>query len=123
MEFCWQSDWPVHHLWPPPERNQSTEIDVVLFHGLQITANHTCDAWCSTWSQRGHDDVCWPQEWLPVDLGGAVRVLSLSYNAHVVTSPYDDVSEIADNLVQSLISRRYKPPLLGYKNIMLVAMQ
>ncbi len=39
MEFGWQSDWPVHQLWPPPEGKQRTELDVVLFHGLQLTAN------------------------------------------------------------------------------------
>ncbi|CAK9270173.1 unnamed protein product [Sphagnum jensenii] len=108
MRPIFESYWPVHRLWPPPESNQTTELDVVLFHGLQVTANDSSDAWCSTWTQRGHDDVCWPQEWLPVDLGGAVRIFSTSYNAHVVTSPHYHVSEIADNLIQTLINRRYE---------------
>jgi hypothetical protein len=107
VEFWWQSDWPVHQLWPPSGGKQSTELDVVLFHGLQLTANDTSDAWSSTWTQRGDDDVCWPQEWLPFDLGEAVRIFSVSYNAHVVTSPHDHVSEIADNLFQTLINPRY----------------
>jgi hypothetical protein len=108
VEFWWQSDWPVHQLWPPSGGKQRTELDVVLFHGLQLTANDTSDAWSSTWTQRGHDDVCWPQEWLPYDLGEAVRILSVSYNAHVVTSPHDHVSEIAHNLFQTLMGSRYK---------------
>jgi hypothetical protein len=108
LEFWWQSDWPVHQLWPPPEGKQSTELDVVLFHGLQLTANDSSDAWSSTWTQRGQVSVCWPQEWLPFDLGEAVRIFSVSYNAHVVTSPHDHVSDIADNLFQTLINPRYK---------------
>jgi hypothetical protein len=51
------SDWPVHQLWPPSGGKQRTELDVVLFHGLQLTANDSSDAWSSTWTQRGHDDV------------------------------------------------------------------
>jgi hypothetical protein len=108
VEFWWQSDWPVHQLWPPSDGTRRTELDVVLFHGLQLTANDTSDAWSSTWTQRGHDDVCWPGEWLPFDLGEAVRIFSVSYNAHVVTSPHDHVSEIAHNLFQTLMSPRYK---------------
>jgi hypothetical protein len=101
-------DWPVHQLWPPSEGKQRTELDLVFFHGLQFTATDTSDAWSSTWTQRGHDDVCWPREWLPYDLGEAVRIFSVSYNAHVVTSPYDHVSEIACNLFQNLMTPRYK---------------
>jgi hypothetical protein len=113
------SDWPVHQLWPPPEGNRRTELDVVLFHGLQLTATDTSDAWSSTWTQRGHDDVCWPQEWLPFDLGQAVRIFSVSYDARVVNCPHDHVSEIADNLFQTLINPRYKLHLFGYENSML----
>jgi hypothetical protein len=111
------SDWPVHQLWPPSGGKQSTELDVVLFHGLQLTANHTSDAWSSTWTQRGHDDVCWPQEWLPYDFGEAVRIFSVSYNAHVVTSPHDHLSEIADNLFQTLMSPRYKNSTLSLSKL------
>ncbi len=94
----------MHQLWP--EGKQRTELDVVLFHGLQSTANDTSDAWSSTWTQRGHDDVCWPQKWLPYDLGEAVRIFSVSYNAHVLTSPHHHVSSIVDNLFQALMSPR-----------------
>jgi hypothetical protein len=87
VEFWWQSDWPVHQLWPPPECKQRTELDVVLFHGLQLTPNDTIDAWSTTWTQRDNDYVCWPRDWLPFDLGEAVRIFSVSYNVHV----YDNV--------------------------------
>jgi hypothetical protein len=102
------SNWPVHQLWPPAEGNRWTELDVVFFHGLQSTANDTSDAWRTTWTQRGHDDVCWPEKWLPLDLGEAVRIFSVSYNAHVETSPHGHVSEIADNLFQTLFNPRYE---------------
>ncbi|CAN5957231.1 unnamed protein product [Sphagnum jensenii] len=101
------SDWPVHQLWPPPEVKKRTELDVVLFHGLQFTVNDISQAWSTTWTQRGRDDVCWPQEWLPFDLGEAVRIYSVSYNSHV-TSPHNDVSEIAHNLLQIFTDRRYE---------------
>jgi len=112
VEFVSQSDWPVHELWSPPESNQRTELDVVLFHGLQLTANGAVDAWSSTWTQRGHGDVCWPREWLPFDLGESVRIFSVSYNADLVASPHDHVSEIAHNLFQTLVDPRYNYLLL-----------
>ncbi len=99
--FWWQSDWPVHQLWPPFEGKQRTELDVVLFHGLQSTGNDTSD---------------WPREWLPYDLGEAVRIFSISYNAHGVTSPHDHISEIVDNLFQTLMSPRYKNTSLSLSN-------
>jgi len=105
VEFWWQSDWPVHQLWPPPGDKQSIELDVVLFHGLQLIAN---DAWSSTWTQRGHDDVCWPREWLPFDLGESVRIFSVSYSADIVTDPHFMVTQIARNLFQNLMDSRYK---------------
>ncbi len=107
MKFWWQRDWPVHQLWPRSGDKRKTELDVVFFHGFQLTASDT-PAWISTWTQRGQDDVCWPRDWLPYDLGEAVRIFSLSYDADVVNSAYCHVSEIVDNLLQTLMSRRYK---------------
>jgi hypothetical protein len=39
---------------------------------------------------------------------GKLCIFSVSYNAHGVTSPHDHISEIADNLFQTLMSPRYK---------------
>jgi hypothetical protein len=103
----------VHQLWPPSEGNQRTELDVVFIHGLQLTANDSSDAWSSTWTQRDDGNVCWPRDWLPYDLGEAVRIFSVSYNADVVTSPHGHVSEIAHNLFQSLLNPRYKITFLS----------
>jgi hypothetical protein len=105
----------VHQLWPPPAGEQSTELDVVLFHGLQLTETAISDAWRSTWTKRGDDGVCWPEKWLPSDIR-KVRIFSVSYNAHVVTSPYDHVSEIAHNVIQTLTCPRYKITSLSLSN-------
>jgi len=86
VEFWWQSDWPVHQLWKPSGGKQRTELDLVLFHGLQLTANDTSDAWSSTWTQRGHDNVCWPEEWLLFDLGQAVHIFCVS-SIHMLKPP------------------------------------
>ncbi len=102
----------MHQLWPPSGGKPRTELDVVLFHGLQLTANDSSDAWSSTWTQRGHDDVCWPQEWLPFDLAEPVRIFSVSYNAHNLF-PLDHVSQIAQNLFQTLMSPRYEATSLS----------
>jgi len=104
----------VHQLWPPSGDKRRTDLDIVLFHGLQLTANDINHAWTSTWTQRGHDDVCWPREWLPCDMGEAVRIFSVSYDVHVVTSPHNHVSEIADNLFQNFVDRRYRVTYLSF---------
>jgi hypothetical protein len=73
-------DGPLHQLWPPADHIFSTDFDVVFFPGLQ---------------QPGD----WSQNWLPQDLGGNVRVLALRYDVS------NDISEIATNLLQSLVLR------------------
>ncbi|CAK9870248.1 unnamed protein product [Sphagnum jensenii] len=101
-------DWPVHQLWPLLGDTRRTDLDIVFFHGLQLTANDSRNAWFTTWTERDRDHVCWPQKWLPDDLGQAVRVFSVSYNTHVELCPHDHVSEIADNLFQIFVGSRYK---------------
>jgi len=115
VDFWWQNDWPVHQLWPPSGGKQRTELDVVFFHGFPLTANDTWDAWSSTWTQRGHGDVCWPRDWLPFDLGESVRIFSVSYNADLVTSPHDHVFGIAHNVLQNLMNPRYNSSLLHFQ--------
>jgi hypothetical protein len=109
----------LHQLWPPSGDNRNTKCDVVFFHGLQLTADYIDDAWRNTWTQRGNEKVCWPEEWLPSDLGEDVRIFSFSYNAHVVTSPHDHVSEVAHNLFQTLMDRRYESLVFDYQHRLL----
>ncbi|CAM6060001.1 unnamed protein product [Sphagnum tenellum] len=48
--------------------------------------------------------ICWPQMWIPKDLNDNVKILSLSYDSHVVASVHNDVTEIGRNLIQSLVT-------------------
>jgi hypothetical protein len=105
----------VHQLWPLSGVDQKTELDIVFFHGLQLTPDNVNDSWTTSWTQRGHDNVCWPREWLAFDLGQAVRIFSVSYNGHVESSPHDHVSEIADNLFQNFMDRRYEVIIVNVK--------
>ncbi len=95
----------MYQLWPPTEDKRLTRMNVIFFHGLQLAGDGSTDAWRSTWTQKGCDDVCWAKEWLPFDLGEDVRILSVAYHAHVIASPHDCVSEIAHNVFETLIKR------------------
>lgn len=53
-------------------------LTIIFVHGLQVREG--MDAWKNTWTRRG-TNMCWPQAWLPEDLGEEkVRVLSASYD-------------------------------------------
>lgn len=84
---------------------------MVLFHGLQRQGER--DAWKSTWVQRNEPHNCWAQNWLPQDLGENVRVLAPSYDSCIVQcgnqGNTDDVSEIARNILQTLVIRFVSP--------------
>jgi hypothetical protein len=95
-----QDDQPVHQLWPPEDVVQSTNCDVVLFHGTQRPGE--TQPWKTTWVTRNDPHDCWVQTWLPQDLSEVnvrVRVLALSYDSCAMQygnrGNTDDVSEIA----------------------------
>ncbi|CAM6012213.1 unnamed protein product [Sphagnum balticum] len=47
--------------------------------------------------------------WIPKDLNDNVKILSLSYDSNVVASVHNDVTEIGQNLIQSLVTNsRYE---------------
>jgi hypothetical protein len=48
--------------------------------------------------------ICWPEKWITEDLNDNVKILSLSYDSNVVESAHDDVTQIGQNLVQSLVT-------------------
>ncbi|KAH8947946.1 hypothetical protein BDL97_11G071500 [Sphagnum fallax] len=104
-----QDDQPVHQLWPPEDVVQSTNCDVVLFHGTQRPGE--MQPWKTTWVTRNDPHDCWVQTWLPQDLSEVnvhVRVLALSYDSCALQcgnqGNTDDVSEIARNILQILVS-------------------
>jgi hypothetical protein len=74
---------------------RKTEMNILFFHG---TPRYP-DEWKSTWTQRSHPDVCWPEKWLPADLGFDVRVLFVSYNGQ------SRAADVADDLFKALVIR------------------
>ncbi|CAM5999247.1 unnamed protein product [Sphagnum balticum] len=84
----------VHQLWPPPGDMRKTEMNILFFHDYARDP----DEWKSAWTQRSHPDLCWPEKWLPADLGFNVRVLFVSYG------PYR-VAVVVDDLFKALIIR------------------
>ncbi len=94
----------VHDLNPTCNSN-NPNFTIIFFHGIAFGTN---DAWKETWTTRVTNDrkecICWPEKWLPEDLNNNVRILSLSYDSHIVASVHDDVTEIGQNLIQSLIA-------------------
>jgi hypothetical protein len=101
---------PVTQVWPPDDYKGPIDFDVVFFHGFQF-GQDAHNMWKTTWSTRNRPETCWPQEWLGPQLGNNVRILLLSYDAYATKSKShefgntEDVSHIAKNLVQSVVTR------------------
>jgi hypothetical protein len=81
-------------------------LTIIFFHGLQMPDAR--DAWKTTWTNNSK--VCWPQEWLPEDLGEEkVRVLSMSYDSTATRwvknqGNTEHVRDIGSELVESLVT-------------------
>jgi hypothetical protein len=98
--------YPVHRLYPPEGEplKHDHDLTLIFFHGF---SNDT-DVWKTTWIQRGHPEVCWPQEWLPKSkeyqgLGSRILVLSVSFDANP-QGAHESVEDIGKNLVHSLVN-------------------
>jgi hypothetical protein len=76
--FWLQIEAWVNQLWPPEGDNRVTNMDVVFFSDLE-DARTAPEPWKpgETWVQKGHPEVCWPQQWLPEDLGSNVRIFEI----------------------------------------------
>ncbi|CAM6038164.1 unnamed protein product [Sphagnum compactum] len=85
----------VHQLWPPPGDMRKTEMNILFFQSYPRDP----DDWKSAWTQRMHPDVCWPEKWLPADLGFDVRVLFASFSA------YSILCYVVDDLFKALVMR------------------
>jgi hypothetical protein len=59
-------------------------MDVVFFSDLEdaMTAPPLRKPG-ETWVQKGHPEVCWPQQWLPEDLGSYVRIFEIRLWYHI----------------------------------------
>ncbi|CAM6013788.1 unnamed protein product, partial [Sphagnum balticum] len=94
----------------PDCTSKNPNLTIIFFHGITYGIE---DAWKQTWTTRPIDGkeecICWPQMWIPEDLNGNVKILSLSYDSNVATSVHNDVTEIGRNLIQSLVTNsRYE---------------
>ncbi len=95
--------------------SKNPNLTIIFFHGIVYGID---DNWKQTWTTRPMDDkeecICWPQMWIPKDLNDSVKILSLSYDSNVVTSVYNDVTEIGQNLIQSLVTNSRYDNFLNY---------
>jgi len=85
----------LRQLWPPPGDLRETEMNILFFHSFPRNA----DEWKSSWTQRNHPDVCWPERWLPADLGFDIRVLFVSYNGE------SRAADVVNDLFNALVIR------------------
>jgi len=109
--------WPLH-----VRRGKGNYLTIIFIHGLQVL-NRT-DAWRSTWIKRG-TDVCWPEAWLPEDLGKEkVRLLSVSYDASQwgKREPDSSVQDFGSRFVEELIHRYYGHQLHLHFHIIIMHM-
>jgi hypothetical protein len=104
----------VHDL-NPSCTSSTPDLVIIFFHGITFGQN---DEWKTTWTTRETNPVCWPEEWLPQDLNGEIRIFSLSYDAsfHGV---HNDVTEIGQNLIQSLVDSEDKQELWGGRIVLI----
>ncbi|CAK9873010.1 unnamed protein product [Sphagnum jensenii] len=101
--------YPVHDL-NPDCISKNPNLTIIFFHGITYGID---DDWKQTWTTRPIDGqeecICWPQMWIAKDLNDNVKILSLSYDSNVVASVHNDVAEIGQNLIQSLVTNsRYE---------------
>jgi hypothetical protein len=94
----------VHDL-NPKCISKNPNLTIIFFHGITHGID---DDWKQTWTTRSMDGkeecICWPEMWITQDLNDNVKILSLSYDSNVVASVHNDVIEIGQNLIQSLVT-------------------
>jgi hypothetical protein len=90
----WLQIWPrVNQLWPLEGDSRVTNMDLVFFSDLEDLEDHTRERFRKrgeTWVQKGHPEVCWPQQWLPEDLGSDVRIFEIRPTSMVVLDHVGD---------------------------------
>ncbi len=91
------------HDFNPTCNSINPNLTIIFFHTIALGKY---DNWKETWTSQSHANgkeelVCWPEKWLPEDLGENVRILSMSCNATFTT----DLTEISKNILQVLVLR------------------
>ncbi len=72
---------------------------LVFFSNLEDETRELFRKPGETWVQKGHPEVCWPQEWLPEDLGRNVQIFEIRPTSTVVLEEaalrqLDDVARV-----------------------------
>jgi hypothetical protein len=110
----------VHDL-NPNCTSKNPNLTIIFFHGITYGID---DAWKQTWTTRPTDGkeecICWPQMWIPKDLNDNVKILSLSYDSNVAASVHNDVIEIGQNLIQSLVTNSRCDNFLIYGHLIFI---
>lgn len=106
MHYVTLQKYPIHQLYPEPDVSNSDSNPsaiLIFFHGFAKSP----DEWKSTWMTRNREHI-WPKEWLPKDLPGNVRILSVSYDTDALEESQDiGAIEIGNNLLSRLVLRYY----------------
>ena len=94
----------VYQLYPESDvsvSDSNLSTTLIFFHGLAKSP----DEWKSTWMTRNREHV-WPKAWLPKDLPGNVRVLSLSYDTDASGGSENvNTTEIGKKVLMHLLLR------------------
>ncbi|KAG0620725.1 hypothetical protein M758_4G238100 [Ceratodon purpureus] len=94
-----QEIFRVHQLHPQQiEVSTSVQITLIFFHGFPKVS----EEWRMTWMTRDNMLV-WPQKWLPEDLDGEIRVLSVTFDDHQNVNSNCIQREMGQNLLQRLV--------------------
>ncbi|CAM6040473.1 unnamed protein product [Sphagnum compactum] len=104
----------VHELKLMKTFNSGPGLDILFVHGSpwneNVSAWPTIRTWRSAWTHRDRPNVCWPEDWLPQDLGDSIRVLSVSYDdaaLRIKGIPKQEIANvIAHELCEIFFSRR-----------------
>jgi hypothetical protein len=86
--------------------SENPDLVIIFFHGIAFGNEEWKETWTSTTTNGRNEPICWPEKWLPEDMGNNVRVLSLSYDSNLM-GVHNDVVNIGRNLIHSLVTSRY----------------
>jgi hypothetical protein len=95
----------VHDL-NPKCISPNPDLVIIFFHGIAFGNDEWKETWTSTTTDGRNESICWPEKWLPEDMGNNVRILSLSYDSNLM-GVHNDVVNIGKNLIHSLVTSRY----------------
>jgi hypothetical protein len=86
--------------------SENPDLVIIFFHGIAFGNDEWKETWTSTTTDGRNEPICWPEKWLPEDMGNNVRILSLSYDSNLM-GVHNNVADIGKNLILSLVRSRY----------------